>query len=241
MKDKALRSVLIKKPRAPACGTESFVKPPQQIQVAKKGPQGKHPPVSFEVEKMMEKIPCSLRTFVSRNNVHALVKQPTPGKSSFLLFSVLHRLHRAEKICTANVSFHSLLMHVVNDFKSNTPLLGLKMLSDYNPPTGELNESTYERLVLQHSPAGKCEPKRNGNLWTQLCGKITRADNIAVNKGKSHMPPGRNACVFKDLGKQMHVSIYHHNLQSKKKEITRAASKLQLQTDSASCDHTISL
>lgn len=52
VKDKALRSVLIKKPRAPACGTESFVKPPQQIQVAKKGPQGKHPPVSFEVEKM---------------------------------------------------------------------------------------------------------------------------------------------------------------------------------------------
>lgn len=69
--------------------------------------------------------------------MHALVKQPTPGKSSFLLFSVLHR---AEKICTANVSFHSPLMHVVNDFKSNTPLLGLKMLSDYNPPTGELND-----------------------------------------------------------------------------------------------------
>lgn len=72
--------------------------------------------------------------------MHALVKQPIPGKSSFLLFSVLHRLHRAEKICTANVSFHSPLMHVVNDFKSNTPLLGLKMLSDYNPPTGELND-----------------------------------------------------------------------------------------------------
>lgn len=133
--------------------------------------------------------------------MHALVKQPMPGKSSFLLFSVLHRLQRAEKIFTANVSFHSLLMHVVNDFKSNTPLLGLKMLSDYNPPTGELNESRYERLVLQHSPASKCEPKRNGNLWTQLCGKIARTDNIAVKKGKSHMPPGRNACVFKDLGK----------------------------------------
>lgn len=39
----------------------------------------------------------------------------------------------------------------------------------------------------------------------------------------------------------MHVSIYQHNLQRKKKKIMRAASKLQLQTGSASCDHAISL
>lgn len=54
-----------------------------------------------------------------------------------------------------------------------------------------------------------------------MCGKIARIDSLAVKKGKSHMPPGRNACVFKDLGKPVHVSIYQHNLQCKKKEIMR--------------------
>lgn len=80
-----------------------------------------------------------------------------------------------------------------------------------------ISKSTYERLVLQHSPASKCELKRDGNL----CGKIARIDSLAVKKGKSHMPPGRNACVFKDLGKPVHVSIYQRNLQCKKKEIMR--------------------
>lgn len=95
-------------------GTTSLVKAPQEAQTAKQQPQGKHPSASSEVEE--NEIPCILRSFVLGNNVLALVKQPTPGKHSVLLFPVLRRVPRVEKICTANVSFHSPLMRVVNDF-----------------------------------------------------------------------------------------------------------------------------
>lgn len=68
------------------------------------------------------------------------------------------------------------------------------------------------------STASDCEQKRVAD--TQLPRKRAMTDSHAVKKEvKSHMPPGRNVCAFKDLKRAMHVSLYQQNLQCKRRKV----------------------
>lgn len=59
------------------------------------------------------------------------------------------------------------------------------------------------------STTSNCEQKRDGELWTHSYGgKCAMIDSHAVKKEiKSHLPPGRNACVLKDLEQRMVLFI----------------------------------